>query len=367
MPLPATTRSYRIRRIQSNNKSTNAHIELTSDAIPPLATQEVLVKIHAVSLNFRDLMILNGLYPVSKDHLVPCSDAAGEVISVGKRVTKWKAGDRVVCSMNSAYRNADSVAMGEKLQETSLGAGIDGVLTEYRCFLDEALVRIPQAFTYEQASTLPCAALTAWNALTGPYPVKAGDHVLIQGTGGVSCFGMQFARALGASAIVTSSSDEKLEKAQRLGATYTINYLKKPDWEGEVLRITKDRGADHVLEVCGAPNILRSVKATRYGGHLHNIGVLAGFDGDGQISDLLSGLLMKTITLRSIQTGSIEQFEAMIQFINAKIIFPKVDKIFDFAHAREAYDFLASKAHIGKVVIRVSEERKISVVKRSSL
>lgn len=258
--------------------------------VPKLKSNEVLVKVHAVSLQYRDLIVAKGQYPLTqKDNLVPGSDLAGELIAVGEDVKGWKFGERVFAT-DHIYGDPT-----EEIEDTSLGGPIDGVLTEYKILpahvsashqhlcvstadttVCQALVRIPEHLTYEEGATLPAAALTAYNALMGAVPLKGGNIVLVQGTGGVSIFGLQLAVASGATVIATSSSNAKLEIAKKLGAAHLINYNETPDWDKEVLELTGGRGVDHVLEIGGPGTIVKSVNATRYGGQINVIGFVAG-------------------------------------------------------------------------------------------
>ncbi|KAG7086562.1 hypothetical protein E1B28_002510 [Marasmius oreades] len=346
MSFPKTTREYYYTKIGSyeNLKSREAPLQ-------PPKSFEVLVKTHAVSLQFRDLMVSNGKYPAQlPSELVPCSDMAGEIVAVGEDVKGWKKGDRVCANFAADHVHGDPTP---EIQATGHGASAHGVLTQYKVFRPHSLVRIPDHLSFEEASTLPCAALTAYNALWGPVPLKPGDIVLVQGTGGVSIFALQFAVASGAVVIATSSSDEKLKIAQKLGAKHLINYKKKPEWDKEVLGITKGRGVDHVVEVGGAGTLEKSLNAVRYGGWIHTIGFVAG-PGNGQDNVILQSIF-KALTIRGIQIGSVAQFEAMNRMItaNPNVTRPVIDKVFPFEEAVKAYAHLESQAHVGKVVIKV--------------
>ncbi|THH26389.1 hypothetical protein EUX98_g7800 [Antrodiella citrinella] len=349
MTLPSITREY---RVSKRGLGSIDALTLISDVpVPTPVANDVLVKIRAVSLNYRDLMLVLGLYPGAKENTIPCSDAAGEVVAVGDRVTKWKVGDRVTVNFSTAHLHGD---ITPAIMAHSLGANADGTLTEYRSFPAEAVVSIPDHLTFEQAATLPCAGVTAWNALQGPVPLKGGDYVLVQGTGGVSVFGIQFAHALGATIIATSSSNEKLKVAKKLGADFVINYKENPDWEQDVLKITDGRGVDHIIEVGGTNTIIKSIKAVRHAGWIHNIGFLAGFDSDVKPAEITGSLLFKGAIFRGILVGSVSQFEDMNRLISSHKIVPVVDKVFEFAEAKEAYKYLESQKHVGKVVIRVA-------------
>ncbi|PIL25844.1 hypothetical protein GSI_11597 [Ganoderma sinense ZZ0214-1] len=345
MSLPKTTREYRLPKVDGFHNLT-----LQEAPIPKLKSTEVLVKVHAVSLQYRDLIVAKGQYPLGqKENPVPGSDMAGEILAVGEDVKVWQVGERV--SSNFAVDHIHGEVTAE-IKATGLGAPIDGVLTEFKVLPEHALVRIPEHLSYEEASTLPCAALTAYNALLGGNPIlKGGDFVLVQGTGGVSIFGLQLAVASGATVIATSSSDKKLEVARKLGAKHLINYKTTPDWEDEVLKITNGRGVDHVLEVGGPGTIIKSVKAARYGGNVSVIGFVAGA---GDVSQLPVLVLSKAINMRGILIGSRTQFEDMNRLIDAVKLKPVVDKVFDFEHVRDAYEYQESQQHVGKVVVRVA-------------
>jgi NADPH:quinone reductase-like Zn-dependent oxidoreductase len=313
---------------------------------PRAGPHEVVVKFHAASLNYRDLMFAKGLYnPKAKLPAVPFSDAAGEVVAVDAGVTRWKVGDRVCPIFIQAWIEGPPSA--EK-HRTSLGGGdLDGVLRECGAFHESGLVRIPDHLSFEQGATLPCAAVTAWNALVESGNVKAGETVLTLGTGGVSIFALQFAKMHGARVIVTSSSDDKLKRARALGADETVNYKKTPDWDKEVLRLTNGEGVDHVIELGGAGTVAKSVNSVRTGGHMALIGVLTSGAGLNPVS-----LLMKGIRMQGIFVGSRRMFEDMNRAIAVKSLTPVIDKTFPLEQTREALDYMQSGAHFGKVVIR---------------
>lgn len=346
MVIPTTTREYRLPKYDGYHNLTLKEVSL-----PQPRANDVLVKIVAVSLQFRDLMVSKGTYPLgNKENVVPCSDMAGEIIAVGADVEGFKVGDRVCANFALDHVYGD---VNEKIKWTGLGAPIDGVLTEYRNFPAYSLVHISSHLSYVEASTLPCAALTAYNALNGPTPLKAGDAVLVQGTGGVSVFALQFAKASGATVIATSSSDAKLTIAKELGADHLINYRQTPEWEKEVLRITEGRGVDHVVEVGGQGTLMKSLDCVRYAGWVHMIGFLAG---STDTSDAPLVALGKAAMIRGILIGSRDQFESMNRLIIANKLKPIVDKVFSFEDAKEAYAYLDSQKHVGKVVIKVSKD-----------
>ncbi|KAF8647573.1 hypothetical protein AX16_006612 [Volvariella volvacea WC 439] len=321
--------------------------------VPQPGATEVLVKVHAVSLQYRDLAIAAGTYafsPLPKE-LVPCSDMAGEVVEVGDRVEQWKVGDRVCGNFFTDHIYGD---VDERKCGTALGGAIDGVLAKYKVLPAHSLVRIPNHLTYEEASTLPCATLTAYNALNGPVPVKAGDTVLVLGTGGVSIAGLQLARAAGATVIATSSSDDKLAMAKKLGAKYVINYKKTPNWGEEVQKLTNGVGVDHVIEVGGIGTIEQSMKAARMAGWLHLVGFLGGKESK-QINFVVD-TMKKALTLRSVLIGSVTLFNDLVRTLeaNPEATKPVVDKVFSFNDAIKAYQHLESQKHVGKVVIKVA-------------
>ncbi|MGB7068224.1 MAG: NAD(P)-dependent alcohol dehydrogenase [Pyrinomonadaceae bacterium] len=317
------------------------------DVAKPKA-REVLVRIHAASLNHRDLMVVSGTYnPRMKLPAVPFSDGAGEVTAVGDDVKQWKVGDRVSPIFAQGWFEG-----GPDLQKsrTALGAGAqwDGVLREFAVFDQDSLVAIPPHLTYEEASTLPCAAVTAWNALVVSGRLKACETVLTLGTGGVSIFALQFSKMFGAKVIATSGSDDKLSRLSALGADEVVNYRSREDWDSAVLELTEKRGVDHVVEVGGAGTLGRSVNAVRIGGHIALIGALSGQADFNPIS-----VFMKAIRLQGIFVGSRSMFEKMNKSIDAAKLKPVIDKVFEFGEAPEALRYMAAGAHFGKIVVRV--------------
>ncbi|KAI0337720.1 NAD-P-binding protein [Trametopsis cervina] len=348
MSIPAEARQYVLPKFDGINNLT-----VRQAPVPKPGKGEVLVKVHAVSLNYRDLMIASGKYGLpSPENVIPCSDMAGEIVAVGEgsRSEHWKVGDRVCANFTQDHLHGD---LTPEIQRTALGGSLDGCLAEYRTFPSYSLVKVPDNLSYEEASTLPCAAVTAWNALQGPKPVKAGDYVLVQGTGGVSIFALQFAVASGAIVIATSSSDEKLEIAKKLGAHHLINYKTTPDWDKEVLKITGGEGVHDIVEVGGPGTLDKSLNCVRMAGWIHVIGFLAGTDAD------MSGVPMKTLfkacMLRGVLIGSRTQFEDMNRLISGRKLKPVVDKVFSFDEAQAAYEYLESQKHVGKVVIKVAQ------------
>lgn len=321
------------------------HLALENRPEPTPELGQVLVGVRAVSLNYRDLLVAKGHYnPRMPLPRVPCSDCAGEVEAVGDGVTSVRVGDRVC---GTFFQDWADGPLTEAASKSALGGAIDGVLTE-RVVLNEAgVIPFPPHLSFEEAATLPCAALTAWNALGTDFD-PVGKTVLLQGTGGVSTFALQFSVALGAKALITSGSDDKLARALKMGAAAGVNYRQSPDWEKWARQQTNGEGVDLVVEVGGAGTLERSVKATRHGGRIALIGVLAGGSGFDPL-----GLLMRGITLRGIYVGSRAMFTRMNAVIESHALKPVVDRVFRFDQLRDAYQHLESAGHFGKVVIRV--------------
>jgi NADPH:quinone reductase-like Zn-dependent oxidoreductase len=307
-----------------------------------------LVRLRAASLNYRDLMVATGRYPrgAPLPNLVPLSDGAGEVVAVGPDVSRVKIGDRVAGIFMQSWIGGEIDAAD---QASALGGAAHGILAEYRVFDQEGLVHLPEGLSYEEGAALPCAGVTAWNALYGgAHPLQPGETVLVLGTGGVSILALQFARAAGARVIATSSSDSKLERARALGAADLVNYRTHPDWEKEVLRLTGGRGVDHVIEVGGAGTVPRSIAATRAGGAVYLIGVLtAGSPFEP------TPLIGRSITLRGLYVGSRQMFEAMNRHIALNGIRPVIDRVFSFEEAKQAYRHLEAAGHVGKIAIGI--------------
>jgi NADPH:quinone reductase-like Zn-dependent oxidoreductase len=314
---------------------------------PRPGPREILIRVRAASLNYRDQMIVTGNYfggPVNRN-TIPLSDGAGEVAAIGPGVTRFKTGDRVA---GAFFQGWISGPMVERFP--ALGNPLDGTLAEHIVLNEDGVVAIPPSISFEQAATLPCAAVTAWNALmVSGKPVKPGDTVLCLGTGGVSIAALQFARAAGARVIVTSSSDEKIKRACILGASDGVNYKRFPDWEKEVSRLTGGRGADHIIENGGAGSLNRSFEAAAFGGKVALIGFLAGAKGD--INPAI--LMMKSGAMVGIGVGSRAMFEDMNRAIEVNKIKPLVDKVFPFDKAADAFRCQAAGDFIGKVVIQI--------------
>lgn len=315
----------------------------------PLGPGKARVRMAAAALNYRDLLMVQGLYdPRQALPLVPCSDGVGVVEAVGEDVSRVAPGDRVMPCFVQGWLSGP-VPRSKKALRRTLGGPLDGTLAEARVFPAEALVRVPRHLTDEEAATLPCSALTAWNALVTQGSLRPGEIVVIQGTGGVSVAALQIATMVGARVVVTSSSDEKLERAKALGAWATINYRRTPDWGKEVKSLTGGEGADHVVEVGGVGTLEQSLRAVRPGGHLSIIGVLAG--GRGEVS--LFPVLMQNLRLQGVLVGSRDDLDALVRALEAHGSRPPVDRVFDWAEVREAFEHLAAGRHFGKIAIRV--------------
>jgi len=309
---------------------------------------EVLLKVHAVSWNYRDLMIILGRYnPKMRLPRIPCSDGAGEVVAVGEGVTRVKTGDRVAGIFMQNWIDGEPDAAK---QRGALGGDIDGMLAEWVVLREEGVVQIPGHLSFEEAATLPCAAVTAWNALSQVCRVLAGDTVVIQGTGGVSIFALQFAKLFGARVLGTSSSDEKLERARKLGLDAGVNYRQRPEWDKWVVEQTGGRGADLVIEVGGAGTLPRSLRAIRTGGAVAQIGVLSSKGEEFEISLLLH----RQVHLRGIYVGSRADFEMMNRAILHHKLKPVVDEVFSFSDAAQALHRMAAGSHFGKLVTSVT-------------
>lgn len=314
---------------------------------PTPGPMQVRVRVKATSLNYRDLMMVEGRYnPRQKLPLVPNSDGAGVVDAVGPGVTRVKPGDRVMGLFAQAWLAGEP---SRAAQTSTLGGPLDGALADTMLLHEDGVVPTPAYLTDEEASTLPCAAVTAWSALVTHGGLKAGDTVLLQGTGGVSIFALQIARMMGARVILTSSRDDKLERARALGAHEGINYVTTPDWDKAVRTLTGGTGVDHVVEVGGAGTFEKSLRAVRTGGTVSVIGVLSG--GAGAMA--LTPILMNNLRVQGILVGHRQSFEALNRAFTQHQVRPVVDRVFPFTEARAAFEHLKSGAHFGKLVIRV--------------
>jgi len=310
---------------------------------PKPGPRDVLVRMRAAALNYRDHAIITGKYRYNLDRdTIPCSDGAGEVVAVGSAVTRFKPGDRVIPTFFQIWIDG-----APPKNRSALGAPLDGTLAEFISLHEDGWVAMPPSLSFEEAATLPCAGPTAWNALMRGNPIKPGETVLCLGTGGVSMFALQFARAAGARVIVTSSSDEKIERARKLGASDGVNYKSHPDWEKEVLALTGGRGVDCVIESGGIGTLARSFQCVGWGGKVSLIGVLAGPDGNANPHDLM----FKSASLHGIGVGHRASLEQLIQAIEVNQIKPVIDKVFPFDQAPDAFALQASGKFLGKIAI----------------
>lgn len=332
--------TYRLERF-----STIDDLVLHTEDIPQPRANEVLVRVRASSLNFRDLMIVNGHYPMSSEpgH-IPLSDSAGEIVEIGNAVTRFKIGDRVA---NTFFPRWFGGRFEMAYAHEQYGSDRDGWLTEYKAVDQETLVSIPAHLSFEQAATLPCAAVTAWSSLSGPTPVTAGDTVLTQGTGGVSLFALQLAKLCGARVIAITSSDDKVAKLKALGADDAINYTAIPNWDQAIRELTEGRGVDRIVEVGGTGTLAKSIRATALGGEISIIGLLSSASEQIDFMQLFMG----GATLRRIAVGSRDDFDLMNRAIAQHRLQPIVDCVYPFAQAKDAWRHFERRGHIGKVVI----------------
>ncbi len=313
------------------------------DPVP--GPRQVLVRVRATSLNYRDLLTIEATYSraAPKADLIPLSDGAGEVVAIGPGVSRVKVGDRVAgCFMQKWIGGA----IDEAAQGSAMGGAIDGMLSELAVLEEDGVVKLPAGLSFEEGATLPCAAVTAWHALVEIGDLKAGDIVLVQGSGGVSIFALQFARMFGARVIATSSSAVKAERLKKMGAEAVIDYRATPDWDKEAMKLTDGRGADIIVEVGGAGTLPRSFTSARLGGKIAVIGLLSGM---AQVDPM--PILRRNLRVQGLYVGSKQMFEAMNRAIEAGGLKPVIDRVFPFAQAKEAYRHLKSQNHFGKIVI----------------
>jgi NADPH:quinone reductase-like Zn-dependent oxidoreductase len=308
---------------------------------------EVLVRLRAAALNFRDLVVVEGGYGSrqKRENLVLLSDGAGEIVEVGSEVTDWQVGDRVLGCFFPGWPGGPAT---DRRVAASLGGSVDGVACEYRVFAADAIVRGPRHLNFVRSATLPCAALTAWAAVVGSGCVGPGASVLTQGTGGVSVFALQFARAAGAQVIATSSNAQKLEKLRVLGADHVLDYVQQPKWGDAVRQVIHD-GVDLVVEIGGGETIAQSLRAVRMGGTVSITGVVAGARHDLNVPILI----MKNIRLQGASVGNRDQLVAMIRAMEQLAIRPQIDRTFPLAELRDALAYLKSGRHVGKICIEM--------------
>jgi NADPH:quinone reductase-like Zn-dependent oxidoreductase len=322
-------------------------LHVTERPEPRPGPGQVVLKMRAWSLNYRDLLVVKGLYnPRLRLPMTPLSDGVGEVAAAGDGVSQVKTGDRVAAIFMQRWLCGEVTE--EKARSSLGGGGAPGLFAEYVLLHEDGVVGVPAHLGDEEAATLPCAAVTAWHALIAEGNLKPGDTVLTQGTGGVSLFALQFARLAGARVLITSSSDAKLQRALQMGAGDGINYKTVPEWEERVRDLTGGVGVDHVVELGGAGTLGKSLRAVRAGGRVSLIGVLSG---GGQVNPM--PILMKNVRVQGIYVGSREMFEAMNRAIAQHQLRPVVDRVFPFGEVGAALRYLESGAHFGKVCLRL--------------
>ena len=317
------------------------NLQVIECEVPGPKAGEVLVRWRATSLNYHDLLVAKGGIPVAEDR-VPMSDGAGEVAAVGQGVTKWKEGDKV---MSLFFPNWISGEPSMAKTMAISGESCEGYATEYSCVDQNSLTKIPNGYNYAEAATLPCAALTAWRALVPVGNLKAGDTVLIQGSGGMSIFGLQFAKAAGAHVIATTSSEQKADRLTELGADQVVNYKEDENWGRTVAKQTG--GVDHILDVGGPTTLVQSVEAVGFGGKITLIGILGGRKGEF----VLPKLFFKHASMNGIAVGSAEQQEDMVAAINVSGMKPVIDESFALADLGAAFEYQESGAHFGKILL----------------
>jgi NADPH:quinone reductase-like Zn-dependent oxidoreductase len=340
----------RMKTVEAHNTFGIDSLRVTDRPQPEPGPGEVLVKINSVSLNYRDLMVVKGVFfPDLSFPFIPTSDASGEVIAVGKQVTRFEKGDRVTTHFIQDWEKGpfEQDYLGDKYLATSLGVPGAGTLTDYISLPEHSLVRTPAYLTDDEASTLPIAAVTAWQALTLK-PLQKDQTLLVQGTGGVSIFALQFAKLFGARVIVLSASDEKLARAKKLGADATINYRKNPVWWKQVRELCGGRGVDHVVDVGGPDTLDQSIKALKGGGFIAVVGLLGGTE---TTIDQRS-FIVRNARVESLTVGSRESFEKMNEFLVTKELHPIVDAVFPWSAAIDAFRQLEAGKHFGKIVLR---------------
>ncbi|NGN44610.1 NAD(P)-dependent alcohol dehydrogenase [Mesorhizobium sp. CGMCC 1.15528] len=328
-----------------NPSAADGMLRLVNRADPEPRPGEVLVRIRAASLNYRDLLVADNAYGVSTNNLIPLSDGAGEVVALGAGVTKHRIGDRVAGAFYPDWISGPITAGNKK---RGLGGTIDGVLAEYLVLGEDALIPFPEHLSFEEAATLPCAALTAWNALTEISRLRPGQTVLLQGTGGVSIFALQFAKAMGAQVFHISSSAEKLALLHEMGADHVLNYRENPDWDSQVLSLTNGRGVDVVVEVGGPGTLERSFRAVRVDGSIVTIGFVGG---GAEINP--RAIIGRAIRLTGISVGSADMFKDMNRAIGLHGLRPVIDEVFPFERAADAYAKLRAGRHFGKLVVAI--------------
>ncbi|RVG72773.1 zinc-dependent alcohol dehydrogenase family protein [Sinorhizobium meliloti] len=314
------------------------------EPLPTLGKRDVLIRVHASSLNYRDQAVLDQNYGGRTEAVVPVSDGAGEVVAVGEDVTRTKVGDRVAASCFEHWIGGPYL---HEYQSSSLGFTHDGWLAEHVALHENAIVHLPDYLSYVEGASLACAAVTAWTALNRVTPIQPGQTVLVQGTGGVSLFSLQIARMVGARVFAITSSDEKAEKLKELGAEAVVNYSSQPDWDVEILKLTDGVGVDRLIDIAGEKTIVKSAASTKIGGEIALVGFASGVGGGIPPIDILS----RSLTIGGTSIGSRLNFEALLAAMSAHQMKPVIDQVFPFAEYRDAYQRLASGAMVGKVII----------------
>ncbi len=343
--LPSTQQQYQFVRSGTQGPFTMKEVSVP---VPQPGAHQVLIRVHATSINRRDIFVLHGQYPVGpRQNLVPLSDGAGDVVATGAAVTRFHTGDRVAGIFFQGWVGGRPSA---NVQQTALGGFVDGMLSQYVALDESGVVKIPATLTYEEAATLPCAGVTAWNGLFTRGRMQPGDYVLLEGTGGVSLLGLSLAVADGAKPIITSSHDEKLARAKSLGAIGGVNYRTTTDWEKPVLALTGGSGVQEILEVGGKDTVGHALATLGPGGHIALIGGLGGFGGNVPVMTLMNA----NNTASGIYVGSREDFEALNAFIDAHHVKPVIDKVYEFQDAAAAFDAVDKGESFGKSVIRVT-------------
>ncbi len=322
------------------------NLKLSTRPDPTPAAGQVLLRMKASSVNYRDPIVPERGYGVHTGTLplIPVSDGMGEVIAIGSGVTRVRVGDRACPTYFQRWISGEPNF--ERLSQ-SLGGPLDGTMAQYMCFNEDGVVKIPDYLSEFEAASLPCAAVTAWSALTQCSTVKAGDQILVQGSGGVSLFALQFAKAMGARVTVISSSDAKIERLQKMGADHTINYVATPEWAKATRAITDGRGFDHIIEVGGEKTLPQSLRCIRPGGTLSMIGILSG----SAIATSLGLIITRQIRLQGVTVGHRDAFESMLRAMEQHRIHPVIDRVFGFEQLKESFTYLKSGAQFGKICI----------------
>lgn len=331
-------------RLKVENNKLN--LVLNEEAKPNIGRHDVLVRVRAASLNYRDQSILQDNYPGEVKQVIPLSDGAGEVVAVGDSVTRAKVGDRV--SANCWEYWVGGPILPEYFS-SSIGFTTDGWLAEYIVLHEAAIVHLPDYLSFTAAAALPCAAVTAWAALNQKTPLSPGQTILVQGTGGVALFALQIAKMVGARVLAITSSDEKAEKLKELGAEAVVNYTKQPDWEKDILALTDGIGVDKVVDIAGEKTIAKSAASTRIGGNVALVGFAGGSGGGISPVDIMS----RALSLNTTTMGTRLDFEALLAAMTAHKMNPVIDQVFPFADYQEAYSRIASGAMVGKIVIEM--------------